>query len=330
MTITAVAPGEWGDAFALLYGPGAEAEIAHAFRLVARGKLSPTDLLVARRGGRMVGAVFGHRLPGSVAILWPPSTLGNDPSVEDGLMATALAHVAGVKVVQTFLPHEQVERAEPLLRAGFRHVTRLWQMASLANSGEPPGVSRRVVSQAQATNPATSPPVPSSPATLPAGLRRASRPDTAHVAVIPYADCDPTTFHATLIRAHDDSLDCPELNTVLGPEEVLTGFCETARDPATSWLATADGRPAGVALVDRDELSFLGVVPEWRGQGIGRRLLEAVLDRVPAVSLAVDVRNRPAFQLYCSAGLSVVGAREVFLYFPSSSAGINGTKLSPS
>jgi ribosomal protein S18 acetylase RimI-like enzyme len=163
--------------------------------------------------------------------------------------------------------------------------------------------------------------------TSPAAIRPSARLGTSRLTAIPYPDCDPPTFHATLIRAHDASLDCPELHGLLTPDEVLAGYRDSAPDPATWWLALADDRPAGVLLLNGDELTFLGVVPEVRRRGVGRSLLDLALRQSPALSLIVDARNTPAFQLYRSAGLEVVGAREVFLLFPPPAAGTTDPKV---
>ena len=276
MTVAPVDPAELADAFALVYGPGGDT--GHAFRMIARGELNPGDVLVARRDGVMVGAVFASRLPGGVAVIWPPRAAGDDPAIEDELTAAALGHVAGVKAVQTLLPAEDVGLAGPLVRAGFRHVTRVWQMAAPAPDGEP------------------------------------------RLTANPYPDCDPATFRVTLSRAHDASLDCPELHGLLTPDELLASYRDAA-DPTGWWLAVADDQPAGVLLLNGNDLTFLGVVPEFRGRGVGRFLFDLALRQSPTLSLIVDARNAPAFQLYRSAGLEVVGAREVFLHFPPPAAG---------
>ena len=129
MTTSPARPDELAAAFTFLYGPAAaDTHIGHALSLVARGELNRDDILVARAGDALAGAVFCQRLPGSVAVIWPPRAVGEDPAVEDALTAAALAHVAGVQLVQAFLPPEEAGRAGPLLRAGFRRVTRVWQM----------------------------------------------------------------------------------------------------------------------------------------------------------------------------------------------------------
>jgi ribosomal protein S18 acetylase RimI-like enzyme len=282
MTITAVEPPELAAALALL--SGSDGDAGHAFRLAARGELNASDVLVARRDGAIIGAVFASRVPGGVAIVWPPRAVDGAPAVEDELANAALKHVAGAKVVQSFLPPEESGRATPLLRVGFRHVTRVWQMTA-----------RRVRVERF---------------TAASGLTE-----------VGYLNYDPSTFHATLVRAHDDSLDCPELHGLLSQDEMLAGYRDSAPDGSGWWLAVADNRPAGVLLLNGNEVTFLGVVPEWRGRGVGRRLLGLALERADGLTLIVDARNTPAIRLYQSAGLEFVGAREVFLYFPGPAAG---------
>jgi ribosomal protein S18 acetylase RimI-like enzyme len=296
MTISPATQAELTEAFALLYGPAGDTR--HAFRMVARGELDPGGLLVARRDRGLVGAVFVERLSGGVAVIWPPGVA--EPELEDTLTAAALAHVAGVKAVQAFLPPKEVGRATPLVRAGFQHVTRVWQMERASVESEPGRYSE--------------------PWRLGAPLQRPS------IEVKEYADCDPELVDNTLLRAHGDSLDCPELNNVLTPDEILAGHRDSTSDTSRWRLAVADGQPAGVLLLNGDELTFLGVVPERRGRGVGRRLLDFALDLAPRMSLIVDVRNEPAIRLYRSARFEVIRTREVFLHFPASAAGTTDTK----
>lgn len=128
-----------------------------------------------------------------------------------------------------------------------------------------------------------------------------------------YPDCDPTEFARTLLRSHDDSLDCPELHGVRTPDDVLAGYRDCAPDLARWWLARVNGEPAGVLILGMGELTFVGVVPERRGQGIGRGLVEAAVSWHAALSVIVDERNTPARTLYRSLGFQTVGSRDVFL-----------------
>jgi ribosomal protein S18 acetylase RimI-like enzyme len=63
---------------------------------------------------------------------------------------------------------------------------------------------------------------------------------------------------------------------------------------------------------------YLGVVPEARGQGLGRELVnkalwEARAADAPQLTLSVDARNQPALNLYRSMGFEEYDRREVFL-----------------
>lgn len=89
------------------------------------------------------------------------------------------------------------------------------------------------------------------------------------------------------------------------------------------WRREAAGRPVGVVIVQRvlDEASILNVAvdPRWQSQGIGRRLLNEVLDHcrhegVRRVLLEVRASNRRARQLYESLGFSRDGCRRG--YYP--------------
>ncbi|MBU0725597.1 MAG: ribosomal protein S18-alanine N-acetyltransferase [Alphaproteobacteria bacterium] len=82
---------------------------------------------------------------------------------------------------------------------------------------------------------------------------------------------------------------------------------------------TQAGRtPIGFAMcqivVDEAELLTLGVLPQFRGRGLGRLLVLDCLDRaqdrgVRSMFLEVSERNRPAQRLYQSAGFSIIGRR---------------------
>jgi ribosomal protein S18 acetylase RimI-like enzyme len=240
----------------------------------------------------MAGAVFCQRLAGAMAVVWPPRAVDDVPAVEDALTAAALRHVAGVKVVQAFLPPEEASRAEPLLRAGFRHVARVWEM------------SREL-------SPSTS-------------VGRA-----LPITLVPYPDCDPAKFLEVMMHCHDDSLDCPELHGIRDAQEVLDGYRECAPDPSCWWLAKEGDSSVGVLIVGGEELSFVGVVPERRGRGIGRALVESACAVGPVRFVTVDSRNAPAVQLYRAAGFETIAVRDVYLASLRPSAGASGTNPSP-
>jgi len=96
---------------------------------------------------------------------------------------------------------------------------------------------------------------------------------------------------------------------------------------AIAWIATGrafgETMPQGYVLArvsaDEVEIQSLAVLEEARGQGLGRHLLEAAIDRARAagarrVHLEVAADNAPAHKLYRDAGFVETGRREG--YYP--------------
>ena len=89
--------------------------------------------------------------------------------------------------------------------------------------------------------------------------------------------------------------------------------------------AEADGELAGYAaywvMFDQAELGNIAVAPEWRGRGVGTRLLEAVIERVAErgvreLYLEVRVSNEVAQRLYRKYGFREVGRRRHYYVAP--------------
>lgn len=110
----------------------------------------------------------------------------------------------------------------------------------------------------------------------------------------------------------------PIPRSVLQNQEIahyLTDFGQHAGDDAQVCLAP-DAAQVGAAWVRRmtagdpgygyvrDDVPELGmgVESKWRGQGIGRKLLQDLLERHPEMSLSVDDENHGATMLYRSLG----------------------------
>jgi ribosomal protein S18 acetylase RimI-like enzyme len=175
-----------------------------------------------------------------------------------------------------------------LIRNGFSHVTRLWYLRH--------------------------------------GLRRIPRleprPD---VALQTYASCGESLFQDILLRTYSETLDCPEINGLRSGEEILQGHCGQAQhDPQLWWMACVRNQPSGVLLLtnvpdsDAVDLAYLGVVPGQRRCGLGRQLAlkglhEARSLGATQMTLAVDERNVPAWNLYARLGFERAESREVFL-----------------
>jgi mycothiol synthase len=290
-------PDEWPEALGLLFQhlpPGdRDSRAAEALRLLRGGQFDPAGLLLARRERDLAGAVICAAMPGAGGMVWPPqAVLGPDVSdVEDELLraATTWLRGQGTKLAQTLLARQESALAAPLERGGFRRVTTLWFFRRELSSLWPlPAVPRRLSFQT-------------------------------------YADADRDVFHGALVRTYEGTLDCPEINGVRDVHEVVAGHqAQGAFAPGRWLLAWKEGRPAGVLLLSdlKDvpawDVSYLGVVPEARRRGVGRELACKALEEARAggalqLTLSVDVRNRPAWQLYTSLGFRQVEPRDVYL-----------------
>ncbi len=266
--------------------------VATALELVRTGELDPAGVLVARAGSHLVGAMVCHLNPGGGGLVWPPQVaLADAEPIEDQLVTHTIAWLRrrGAKLGQAILAPEDAPLAAPLLRHGFRHVTNLWYMRHDL---------RR----------------------LPRERSRAGR-----LVFETYRPCDPLMFRETLERTYEASLDCPEVNGIRTMDEIITGHqAQGLFNPERWWLVREYACPVAVVLITEVpgwqgwDLAYLGVVPEARRRGIGReatvRLLhEAARAKQLQLTLAVDARNQPAWNLYRGLGFEPCDQRQVYL-----------------
>jgi ribosomal protein S18 acetylase RimI-like enzyme len=270
-----------------------EARVANALHLVQRGEIDARGVFVIRGPLGLLGAVICMTVPGASALVWPP-TVAPGPGqadTEDRLARHGCAwlRAQGARLAQALLSPDEEFLAAPLLRNGFDRVTNLWYLRHDLQ-------------------------IPTHELATPVRL-----------AFEPYDRDDPAAFHATLSRTYEQTLDCPEVNGVRDIEEVIRGHqAQGLYDPDRWWLARAGGAPVGVLLTTEVpesgdwEIAYTGVVPEARRRGFGREILlkgltEARAAGAPRVTLSVDARNQPAWQLYHALGFEPFDRRAVFL-----------------
>lgn len=103
-------------------------------------------------------------------------------------------------------------------------------------------------------------------------------------------------------------------------------------------VAEAAGQPVGYAVawfvVDQAELGNVAVAQDWRGRGIGARLLEEVLDRAARrgmreIFLEVRPSNLVAQRLYERHGFREVGRRRNYYLEPSEDALVMRSPVPP-
>lgn len=287
---------DWGPAVRLIFQhlspierAGREAAALHH---LGTGALDPQGLFVVREPGAVVGAVVCQSVPGATGLVWPPGVAPSHTDAADllALHAVDWLRAGGARVVQALLSPEEEPLAGPLERAGLARITDLWYLRH--ESG-----------------------------TVLGGISAPARAQFHALGSVGLA-----AFGPALEQTYEGTLDCPEVNGVRTLDEVLAGHRAQGRfDPDHWWLVTSDSTAVGVVIVAEMpetgewELAYMGVVPRARRQGFGRELLLHVLTEAraadaPAVTLSVDARNRPAWQLYSSAGFEPHDRRAVYLW----------------
>ncbi len=249
---------------------------------------------VARRQGRIRGVTLATIFPGRTAVVMlpEPGELGIETPAQRGtLLAVAEALDAGALHYSQALLEPGARTGPQLLReAGFRRISRL---AYLLHAGGAPRAESR----------------------------------TAPVEWRSYDDALRPLLAETIRASYRDSLDMPELAGRRPMDDVLASHQAAGEfDPALWELALVGEKPAGCVLLAPQfggrllELVYLGVVPEFRGRGVGGQLVARALEHarrrgVTHVLVAVDVRNAPARRLYSRFGFRPLLERDVFVRF---------------
>src|SRR5438270_13736502 len=94
VTIATAEPDERTAALRLAFGhldPETRlARVAGGLELIESGEMDPAGILVARAGGRVVGAMVASPVPGAGAAVWPPTVAANvSKDVDDELVRRA-------------------------------------------------------------------------------------------------------------------------------------------------------------------------------------------------------------------------------------------------
>lgn len=128
-----------------------------------------------------------------------------------------------------------------------------------------------------------------------------------------------------LESSYEGTLDCPELCGLRSIHDIIDSHKATGSFDVGNWLlAFKDGQAVGCCLLTHCpasasvELVYLGLGPQGRGMGLGKRLLAYGIERVRQlpvheVTCAVDTRNAPAIALYESLGFTRFDSRIGFV-----------------
>lgn len=276
--------------------PAARGPLIDSLADQPRESLGPLDaLVVARNGDGVVAACWAQPQRGCAATLWLPRDLESDaPEAAIPLVRStlAIADAAGVTLCQALLEGDDDPRSQILDAAGVAWIAELRYLSRMLSAASPERVSveKRITYRG-------------------------------------VTESDLGEFGVLTRLTYAGSLDCPELGDRRPIEHTLSGYREIGRSDLDGWrFVHIDGEPAGVLVValhadgDQAELVYLGLVPNQRGKGLGKLLIDEAL-RIGGVLgaermiTAVDTRNEPARAAYERRGFAAWASRHAFVRF---------------
>jgi ribosomal protein S18 acetylase RimI-like enzyme len=277
------------EALALCWPELSEGQRLRQFAQVSAGSVDSV-LLGAWRGGQLVGVVRFQIQAGRTATLAPPRlNMRETPETAIQLVreACAVCRAAGCLALHVLMPPAAADDARVLTRAGLRHVADLLLMMSL--------------------------PV--------------DFPDKRPPLDLEFHDVGQIgdeRLEALIQRTYAGSLDFPQIEGCRTMKDVLAGYRASGPFVPERWVVASRRREdVGCIIITADanaaqwELTYLGVVPEARGQGLGAQLVRHAqwmtnrADRERLV-VAVDAQNTPALRVYDKCGFIEWNRQSVF------------------
>lgn len=268
-----------------------DAQRVRALRTLVVSRLpDEADFWWSHRGRRGLGSALVLHSPGRTgSLMWSPSAAEGIDAEELSAVISRVSQAAlsrGLSLVQA-LPDVQAEQDMPVLeQAGYRRLAELQYMKLDLSS------------------------VPDDDYEEPLHIRQ-------------YAEYGEQELKQVIESTYVDSMDCPGLSGLRDIDDVLAGHRATGVfTPQRWWIVDVDGTPAGCILVNEclhghAEVVYLGVVPEFRGLSLGRRMVTGAARQLnsegfQALTLAVDVANTFALRAYGQAGM--VGTNRRYAY----------------
>jgi mycothiol synthase len=242
-------------------------------------------------GGKLIAATLVEVLPGKTAIMSPPQPSGEPSAAAPreliGQVVERLA-TQGVRLAQVLLPTQGGGDEASLIDCGFHLAANLLYLVSLIG-------------------------------TLPSAMPEED------CEFLPYSPALHRRLTQVVEQTYAGSLDCPSIDQVRAVEDVLEGYRGAGVfDPARWLIVRRGGNDVGCLLLTDDaagnqwELTYMGVIPAARGQGLGRAIVRhaqclAALAGRERLVLAVDANNEPAIAVYTSANFIEWDQRRLFL-----------------
>lgn len=243
-------------------------------------------VLEATDGSQRTGIALAQLLAGKAALIWPVRT--TDPSLAVRMLKTLIEELRkrGIAVAQALTTPEQQQDAQLFRDMGFADGGELQYMGATDDVffSETPrsGIEFAIVS-----------------------------PDDPELARM-------------VASTYQGSLDCPLVDGWRDVADVLAGYQATGTYRPELWrLLRREDVAVGCLVLSefpehsQGELTYLGIQPRHRGQGLGLAATGWVLHFArqagwQQVLLAVDAQNLPARRIYSAAGFREVAVRRLY------------------
>ena len=268
----------------------------HVRTLIAYTKrrgLSLENCMVDRDGGRLLTSCLFIDAPGRMSSVFIPSQAEflkpTDHLVELLRHATPMAHDRGVRIVQGLVaPGATLERSA-FEQSGYTLLAELIYLES--------DLSKPVLTDKH-----------------PPALEWAT-----------YEPAEHERFGRVLQGTYVNSLDCAKLTGVRPIAEILDSHRAAGEFDPSHWrIGRLNGEDAGILLLaylaERSsfEVVYMGVLPVFRGRGVGIGLLTRAVELtrehgIMTLTLTVDAINEPARRLYDAFGFRETTRREVWI-----------------
>lgn len=255
-------------------------------------------LWVSYQDARINGAVWVQRLPGDMAQLWLPQTQGL-PKAQSAAVHVLLdaAHqwvkTHNIRLCHVELASQSVETAALLQEHAMQPMVNLAYLTGCSD-------------------------------------RRLGLNSKVFLSLQPFSELSNGEQLGLLTAVGRDSLDSRALRDILSVQELRAGFYQQDPQAPQHWYVVSYQQAVvGVLLLAPRavlgcwELLLMGLTPEWRGQGLGRALLNKALHLaqqggVTTVVLAVDELNLPAKRLYQQAGFKTYAQQRLLAWHSES------------
>jgi GNAT superfamily N-acetyltransferase len=271
------------------------ARMHETLRAVERGTLNLDGLLLAEEGELPVGAALMMPQADGVALVWPPvisCQSRNVETTEQALMKRLCEQLdlSGSKLAQCLLAPDDAIETALLQKHNFHHAADMFFLARTLSDADRERIS--------------------------------IDDDLDHEC---FSESKSDFFARVIEQTYTDSLDCPFLNDFRSGSDAIKSHQLSGQFDPAGWRLYRHGSDViGLLLLnehpeqDAIELVYFGIIPEFRGRGLGRKVLHdgilaAALTGRSVVFLAVDCGNTYANALYNEMGFAELARRRIML-----------------